>query len=371
MGKNIILCFDGTSNHPRDAKQEREWFGLGDIEDNGITNILKLHVLFGGNLANTAATPKQHSLYYSGVGTYGNGFQRLFNAAFSPEKLDVGWIIKSAGKDLKRLYDKSKGDRIFIFGFSRGAAIARRFSSVINNYIDVAEGEQPVTFLCVFDTVASIGAPNLSSDDKPISDVVFEDCWVSKHIQQALHIVAVDENRVAFQPTLMNQEGRVKEIWFPGAHSDIGGGFWFDGLSDITLDFVLKQFKKRNLGLSTKKLTQVNYSELVADDGSYQIDIDDLTIKPLIKGRLHRKDRWWPIARATLGHRDIRTQNKVPNAGDMREGGVSVPFVHKSLKERFDQVTDYRPRAMKGIRHQLVDDDSDPVGPDYIGLSNY
>lgn len=49
--KNIIICFDGTNNHPRDAKQEREWFGLGDIEDNGITNILKLHVLFGGNRA--------------------------------------------------------------------------------------------------------------------------------------------------------------------------------------------------------------------------------------------------------------------------------------------------------------------------------
>ena len=49
---NIIICFDGTSNHPRDAKQERSWFGAGEIEDNGITNILKLHALFGGNLKN-------------------------------------------------------------------------------------------------------------------------------------------------------------------------------------------------------------------------------------------------------------------------------------------------------------------------------
>lgn len=99
--KNIIICFDGTCNHPSDAKQEREWFGLGEIEDSGITNILKLHVMLGGTLDNQ---PKknQHSLYYSGVGTYGNKIQQVFNAAFAPKNLDVARIIKTAGRDLRK-----------------------------------------------------------------------------------------------------------------------------------------------------------------------------------------------------------------------------------------------------------------------------
>ena len=344
--KNIIICFDGTSNHPCDAKQEREWFGLGDFEDNGITNILKLHVMFGGNLTNDTRSKKQHSFYYSGVGTYGNKVQQMFNAAFSPPNLDVARIIKSAGRNLRRVYEK--GDRIFLFGFSRGAALARRFAAVIDDYLpDNANHTDVVRFMGVFDTVASIGFPNLEDDDKPISDVVFEDITISPHVAEALHLVSLDEKRIAFQPTLMNKDKKVTELWFPGAHSDVGGGFWYDGLSDITLKFMLDEIKTRKLGLDITAPSKIKYEKLKAPKDEYRIDFDDVFIKPNHKGKIHHQDRWWPIARATLNTRIVRVNaNDKPSQDDH-------PIIHHTVIERINDIVGYRPKALKGIPHSI------------------
>ena len=195
MATKIMICFDGTNNHPNDTEQEPD--GPGGVIDASITNVLKLHLLFGGNLANQEGPIEdQHSFYYSGVGTYGGGLHRIFNAAFAPPKSDVGDIINAAGADLKANY--SSDDEIFIFGFSRGAAIARQFAAVINDYIEVPDGTQPVRFLGVYDTVASIGAPDIG--DEQVSDVKFENNTVSTHVQEALHLLSIDENRKAFRP---------------------------------------------------------------------------------------------------------------------------------------------------------------------------
>lgn len=361
MTKNIMICFDGTSNHPRDAKQEREWFGLGDIEDNGITNILKLHVKFGGDLRNKAGTKKQHSFYYSGVGTYGNRFQQIFNAGLAPPNLDVGKIIKKAGKDLRKNY--KVGDRIFIFGFSRGAAIARRFASVIDDYIEIEKDQQPIRFLGVFDTVASMGLPNLDDDTKPVSDVVFENNYISKYIEEALHMISIDENRIAFQPTLMNQEQRVTEIWFPGAHSDVGGGFWYDGLSDVSLQFILEEFANRDLAIEVQDDEAIDYERLKAKNGDYQIDYEDVFVKPNHKGKAHPKDRWFPIARATLGTRDIRINQ------DDDQASPDKPLLDHSVIDRIKDVVDYRPKALKGVAYEMVQADRTRVA--FKGLKEH
>ncbi len=349
MGKNIIICFDGTCNHPNDARQEREWFGLGDMEDSGITNILKLHVLFGGNLQNQARTDNQHSFYYSGVGTYGNFLQRIFNAGLAPGNLDVGRIIKNAGEDLGRVYQP--GDQIFIFGFSRGAAIARRFATVIAKYVPVNTTPKPIRFLGVFDTVASTGIPNLEDEKKPVSDVVFENGTISPYIQEALHLVSLDENRTAFLPTLMNKDKRVTEIWFPGAHSDIGGGFWYDGLSDLTLEFMLAEIEKRDIGLTTQNPRAIDYTPLQSPHGDFRIDLEDVFLKPNHRGKAHPKDRWWPVARATLCTREVRV-----NADD-RPSPADNPVIHHSVVDRINDVLEYRPKALKGIQHTVLNKD--------------
>lgn len=346
MGKNIIICFDGTCNHPSDAHQEREWLGFGDIEDSGITNILKLHVMFGGDLQNKAQSSSQHSLYYSGVGTYGNFFQRIFNAGLAPANLDVGRIIKNAGRDLAGIY--TPDDQISIFGFSRGAAIARRFATVIDQYIAVEKSTQPIRFLGVFDTVASIGLPNLDDDEKPVSDVVFENGTISPFVQEALHLLALDENRTAFMPTLMNKDKRVTEVWFPGAHSDVGGGFWYDGLSDVTLDFMLSEIARRNIGLDVSNPRDVDYTALQSPRGDYRVDLEDVFLKPNHRGKSHPRDRWLPVARATFCVRDVRINI------DDRPSPADWPLIHCSVVDRIRDVLEYRPKALKGVPHRIV-----------------
>ena len=87
--------------------------------------------------------------------------QRLFNAGFAPSNLDIGTILYNARKDLKAVWEP--GDSIFLFGFSRGAAIARKFASQLDRALlektpenGKEPGQRPIRFVGVFDTVASI-----------------------------------------------------------------------------------------------------------------------------------------------------------------------------------------------------------------------
>ena len=231
----LIFCFDGTCNDPGDA---------GDFSHDGsISNVLKLHALLGGKLTprngENDKTPGQRSFYYSGIGTYGGYFRKKLNAMFAPPGADMEQILASGKKDLDENF--KDGDEIFIFGFSRGAAIARMFASKIGK-----ESGRRVKFLGVFDTVAATkNSLDLDPDTFPASGIVFEDGTMGEHIDEAAHLVSIDEKRIAFQPTLFNKDKRVTEVWFAGVHSDIGGGYWFDGLSDITLKFHARQGEKR------------------------------------------------------------------------------------------------------------------------------
>nr|VFK16678.1 MAG: Uncharacterized alpha/beta hydrolase domain (DUF2235) [Candidatus Kentron sp. LFY] len=350
--KKIILCFDGTCCHPSDARQEREWFGLGDMEDSGITNVLKMHLLLGGGLDNDSTDPRQRSFYYSGVGTHGNACQRVFNMIFAPDNQDVAEILNLAGADLNRVFEP--GDEIFLFGFSRGAALARRFAAIIPRYLpDGVDPTEIVRFMGVFDTVASIGVPNLSEQDRPVSDVLFENGTLSPHVFEALHLLALDECRLAFRPTLMNADPRVTEIWFPGGHSDVGGGFWNDGLSDVTLRFMLDEIVRREFGLAILDPIGVDYEHLVDKTEGYRIDPEDVFIDPKSHGKIHLQDRWGPIAEMTLGTREVRVATN-DNFDD-----ALLPMVHSTMWDRFAMVDDYRPRALKGVAHWLLDVDGD------------
>ena len=96
-------------------------------------------------------TPGQRSFYYSGIGTYGGWLRKLINVAFAPKDWDMDKIITNAAKDLKGAY--KEGDEVYIFGFSRGAAIARIFSAKISEHCPEVK---KIKFLGVFDTVAAI-----------------------------------------------------------------------------------------------------------------------------------------------------------------------------------------------------------------------
>ncbi|MBL4584533.1 MAG: DUF2235 domain-containing protein [Pseudomonadales bacterium] len=350
-----IFCFDGTCNDPEDSGSF--------FEDTSISNVLKLHAFFGGslnppNIANPDM-PDQRSFYYSGVGTRGNWLKQKFNAMFAPPEGDIEDILNEAKKDIESLNVQSEDD-VYIFGFSRGAAIARMFASVI---------EQRVKFIGVFDTVAATkGSLDLNPSTFPASGVVFENGTIRSGIDQALHLISLDEKRLAFQPTLFNQDERVTEVWFPGVHSDIGGGYWFDGLSDITLKFMLNAV---NGDLSILPLDSVDYERLRVVGGQDAICGDDLTIKPLPNGKLHEQQRAGLSAK-TLSPRFVRVDkddHPIRIDNDDQPKKQDVPVLHVSVANRFHTVTNYRPYALRNLKYRVMDEAGN-IGEPKKGLAD-
>ncbi|CAG35297.1 phospholipase effector Tle1 domain-containing protein [Desulfotalea psychrophila] len=329
--KKLIFCFDGTCNDPEDS---------GDFfEDSSVSNILKLHAFLGGSLnplnAENPKTSNQHSFYYSGVGTRGSWLKQKFNAVFAPPYGDMDDILDEAHKDLDRQNYK-KEDEIYIFGFSRGAAIARMFAANIG---------KKVTFLGVFDTVAATrGSLDLNPESYPASGIVFEDGTIGKHIKKAVHLVSIDEKRLAFQPTLFNKDQRVTEVWFAGVHSDVGGGYWFDGLSDITLRFMINCIKDK---LQVLDIKSIDYGKLKISGAQDAICFDDLNINPITNGKLHEQKR--PGIKAkTLAPRLIRV-----NIDD--QPSKKIPIIHHTVSDRFHDVTEYRPYALRDASYYIMD----------------
>ena len=77
-------------------------------------------------------------------------------------------------------------------------------------------------------------------------------------VEKAIHFVSIDEAREPFIPTLFNSDPRVTEIWCPGIHSDIGGGYYHDGLSDNVLQLMQKAELGRacSFAISTRTLAK-------------------------------------------------------------------------------------------------------------------
>ena len=73
----------------------------------------------------------------------------------------------------------------------------------------------------------------------------FADTKLSDMVRHGIHAVAVDERRADFTPTLWDADDRIIQVLFPGAHSDVGGGYpttgTESGLSDWSLRWMTQQ----------------------------------------------------------------------------------------------------------------------------------
>jgi len=271
----IGVFFDGTSN-----SMYKDWpNGEADSpthkwgNDNGPSNIAKLWKLFRDQ------PPVQKRVYHHGVGadstiplqkkhpelaqdkptaeTYWDWQGGAFGAG---GKARVQWGMKQCADFFSRKPNDLATEKLIdTFGFSRGAAIARDFvNTVLTQRIDnlnekhgtrlkmVGAGfgttyvEVPVyrphvhvfhEFLGVFDTVASFGAGGPAWADSAAGYNFFID---HKQVRRTVHMVAEDEVRGNFPLTSLFQEphghpvkqpANMKEIWYPGCHSDVGGGY--------------------------------------------------------------------------------------------------------------------------------------------------
>lgn len=113
-----------------------------------------------------------------------------------------------------------------------------------------------VRFIGVYDTVGALGVPlSLATTlvNEPI--VGFHDTTLGDTVENAVQALAVDERRGPYVPALWTQAAdaaslagqRVLQVWFPGVHSDIGGGYRDKGIGNITWDFMMRQAVRHGL----------------------------------------------------------------------------------------------------------------------------
>lgn len=274
--KKLVICCDGTWNS---ADQHNE----GELCP---TNVLR----FACRVAKRDVNGVPQIVFYDqGVGT-GNSLDKLSGGAFGHGLEDN---IHDAYRFLLANYEP--GDRIFVVGFSRGAYTARsllgmvrkcgilhqqhvrRYPDAIHLYqngpgpdepdcVDFrsrhcihghGDGNVEVDFLGVWDTVGSLGIPLRGLRSLTRSRYQFHDTELSGMVKRACHALAIDEYRPPFEPTLwdaIRKEGQtVEQVWFCGAHSDVGGGYardrgpghsadtpaWLPMLADISLGWML------------------------------------------------------------------------------------------------------------------------------------
>ncbi|KAL4779433.1 hypothetical protein BJX76DRAFT_88591 [Aspergillus varians] len=177
----------------------------------------------------------------------------------------------------------SDGDKIYFFGFSRGAYTARAIAGLVcqwglltprgmDNFFSVyddfygrkiesysEEKRQRLGFrdpLPRF-TVELIGVWDTVAFHKPWlgrwygEQLEFRNTLLSREVKYAYHALALDEERTAYQPTLWHQpddaDGQeLLQVWFSGVHTDVGGGGEDPRLANIALAWMIAQCSKHN-----------------------------------------------------------------------------------------------------------------------------
>lgn len=279
--RNLVICCDGTWNTPEQM-------------DQGVpvpTNVVRLYNCLADR---TPEGLEQLRYYHPGVGTDGGWVQRL----------KEGGIGEGLARNIQSAYrwlasNWKPGDRVYLFGFSRGAYTVRSLAGMISAcglldpagleeaavwkrvataflqgyrkrksrtdwaagwaFHQVAPGDTdiPLELVGVWDTVGALGIPDDMAllnlfDDR--DQYTFHDTRLGQRIRHARHAIALDERRETFAPTLWdnaNDGQRVIQLWFPGVHSDVGGGYAETGLSDGALAWMLAE--ARTLGLAFRE----------------------------------------------------------------------------------------------------------------------
>lgn len=275
MAKNIVLCADGTWNRPSVHTNVDRLFNLlpGDPQAVAATGDVDAYL--------TRAVPEQTAFYLEGVGarvSHNDPLAGATGTGLHGKVLD-GYIL------ISRVYEP--GDRIFLFGFSRGAYTVRSLAALIakggllpqetarqRNSRELANQRwwafkfqrmslspdapdaadpTPIRFVGVWDTVGALGVPFFNGIDaidtleRHLFD--FADLDLSERVRYGCQALSIDEKRSDFEPSPWNPRHGVSQFWFPGVHSDVGGGYPFKGLADITFDWMLQEAGQPEAGL--------------------------------------------------------------------------------------------------------------------------
>ena len=124
----------------------------------------------------------------------------------------------------------------------------------------------PIRFLGLWDTVDSVGFPLEWLADvwnEYIAPFRFKDYKLSPLISHACQALSIDDARQSFTPRLIDDKEvlpengdtnfearRIKQIWFSGVHSNVGGGYPKQGLAHISLYWMATEAKNRGMKLN-------------------------------------------------------------------------------------------------------------------------
>lgn len=324
--RKLIILIDGTWNDEN-----------GEDNSGVVTNIVKLYRVLEGDSENQVAR------YFRGVGNdddFGFIGKTINGATGGGEKRIRDHAYATIAKEYRH------GDRILIFGFSRGAAGARMLAADLNkkgipeeisiNYKIQANKQSnsvenryeshsfkgkvdvKVSFLGVWDTVGAFGIP-LKLFGIPFNKInLFQDMHVASNVERAVHLVCADDTRTSFEPTLMNYKpGVVHEVWFAGVHSDVGGGYCRDQLGWITLMYMIKQLDNY---LSSSNVGPVKYNNEILNGyqnkrdeaDSYYFHFHGLGYKKLIRN-IYVQENDKPGNRKPLVHQSLFEMEKRKN----------------------------------------------------------
>jgi uncharacterized protein (DUF2235 family) len=305
--RNLVVCLDGTSNEP----------------EHGVTNVARLY---------DVAVKDEHQLVYydPGVGTMGarGAITQIGQALTRVAGLVMGYGIKDNIEEaytwLSRNYQP--GDRIYVFGFSRGAYTARALTGMLSTVGLLrpgtenlapyalklyAQGGPPkakpgheddpaaklakseywkvrrdfakqfgnpdfpdhfdtsrrqVHFLGVWDSVKSVGWLNLKGQ---IEMARWPFTAYIENVATARHAMAIDERRRPFAEYRFREDmvaasgGAHQEMWFAGVHSDVGGQFPDDhDLSDIAFAWMVKEAAGVDLAVDGRRYHALQHVHL-------------------------------------------------------------------------------------------------------------
>ena len=311
MPKNIAVCCDGTGNE----------YGAAN------SNVVKLYWAL-------SAQDKQIAYYHPGVGTMGsrNALSAIGKWWTQVRGLAFGYGFSDNIADVYSFLmgQFNPGDQIFIFGFSRGAYTARALCGLLHMFglltpgnealipyalrlyksndpckFEIAAGFRttfsiPCTpyFVGLWDTVSSVGwildPINTKGGHLPYTATL-------PGIPVLRHAVSIDERRAFFRQNLIHEpaaaDQNVKQVWFAGVHSDVGGSYAEaeSGLSKIALRWMLCEAQSAGLQLNPQRLI-----DLLGGVVPY--------VSPNPTGKLHKSLHgfWWlgeVLAKALLSSR--------------------------------------------------------------------
>ncbi len=263
----------------------------------------------------TAAGVVQRAIYLPGVGTRKKAAGPIERAVDRVTGGAFGWgldgRLEAAYREIAAIYEP--GDKLFLFGFSRGAYMARSLAGLLRNcglpepetigrigeamtlYRNREPGSHPdaptslrfraafspryatsetdrmvragavemlaVDYLGVWDTVGALGVPDHFAGLAALTNgkYKFHDLRLSSMVKSARHAVAIDERRRTFPPTLWENltelnigEGDLpyRQEWFPGTHGGVGGGGPIRGLSNAALLWIAGGAEEAGLEIS-------------------------------------------------------------------------------------------------------------------------